>query len=71
MLISNNYQDITFYRLEWCFFLGMHPMIIDPDSGSFGYFLGLPPFGKKFDIDSTAEVNIMMSVMYLQQFHLV
>jgi hypothetical protein len=48
------------------FFFGMRPVIIDPVFGSFGYFHSLPPFGKKFDIDSTAEVNIMVSVMYLQ-----
>jgi hypothetical protein len=48
------------------FFFGMRPVIIDPDFGSFEYFHGLPPFGKKFDIDGTAEVNIMISVTYLQ-----
>jgi hypothetical protein len=47
-------------------FFGMRPVIIDPDFDGFGYFHGLPLFGKKFDIDSTAEVNIMISVTYLQ-----
>ena len=48
------------------FFFGMRPVIIDPDFDGFGYFHGLPLFGKKFDIDGTTEVNIMISATYLQ-----
>jgi hypothetical protein len=44
----------------------MSPVAMNQDFISLGCFHGLPPLGKKFDIDNTAGVNIMVSVMYLQ-----